>query len=44
MDRETRNRLRNAVTQCRRLLEDAIAQTLEGQYGIRLDGTVEDAS
>ncbi len=34
MDQEIRNKLRNVVTQCRRLLEDAIAQELEGKYGI----------
>jgi hypothetical protein len=34
MEQEIRNKLRNVVTQCRRLLEDAIAQELEGKYGI----------
>jgi len=34
MDQEVRNRLRNVVTQSRRLLEDAISQELEGKYGI----------
>ncbi len=34
MDQEIRNKLRNVVTQCRRLLEDAIAQELEGKYSI----------
>ena len=34
MDQEIRNRLRSVVTQCRRLLEDAISQELEGKYGI----------
>jgi hypothetical protein len=34
MDQEIRNKLRNVVTQCRRLLEDAISQELEGKYTI----------
>ncbi|WP_437193268.1 BREX-1 system adenine-specific DNA-methyltransferase PglX [Planctomicrobium sp. SH527] len=34
MDQEIRNKLRNVVTQCRKLLEEAIAQELEGKYGI----------
>jgi hypothetical protein len=34
MDQEIRNKLRNVVTQCRKLLEDAIEQDLEGKYGI----------
>jgi hypothetical protein len=34
MDQEIRNKLRNFVTQCRRLLEDAITQELEGKYSI----------
>jgi hypothetical protein len=34
MDQTIRNKLRAVVTQCRKLLEDAIAQELEGKYGI----------
>jgi hypothetical protein len=34
MNQEIRNRLRNVVTQCRKLLEDSITQDLEGKYGI----------
>ena len=34
MDQEIRNRLRNVVTRCRKLLEDSISQELEGKYGI----------
>src|SRR5664279_4650212 len=34
MDQETRNKLRNVVTQCRKLLEDSVSQELEGKYGI----------
>jgi len=34
MNQEIRNKLRNVVTQCRRLLEDSISQDLEGKYGI----------
>ena len=33
MDQEIRNKLRNVVTQCRKLLEDA-SQALEGKFGI----------
>lgn len=34
MDQEIRNKLRNVVTKCRKLLEDSISQELEGTYGI----------
>jgi hypothetical protein len=34
MDQDIRNRLRNVVTQCRKLLEDSISRELEGKYGI----------
>jgi hypothetical protein len=34
MYQEIRNKLRNVVTQCRKLLEDSISQELEGKYGI----------
>jgi hypothetical protein len=34
LDQEIRNKLRNVVTQCRRLLEDSVSQELEGKYGI----------
>jgi len=34
MDQTIRNRLRNVVTQCRKLLEDATAQALQGRFGI----------
>lgn len=44
MDKAIRNTLRNTVTQCRRLLEGAIANVLEGQFGIHHDGKVEDRS
>jgi hypothetical protein len=37
MDQTIRNRLRSVVTQCRKLLEDAVAQTLQGQFGIYSD-------
>jgi Eco57I restriction-modification methylase len=35
MEQATRNKLRNVVTQCRKLLEESIAHQLEGQFGIR---------
>lgn len=34
MDQEIRNKLRYVVTQCRKLLEDAISEELEGKYAI----------
>ncbi len=34
MDQEIRNKLRNVVTRCRKLLEDSISQELEGKYAI----------
>jgi hypothetical protein len=44
MNKQTRNTLRNAVTQCRRLLEDSIAELLQGQFGIHAGGKIEEAS
>lgn len=44
MDKETRNVLRNVVTQCRRWLEEAVGETLQGQFGIHPDGRVEAAA
>lgn len=41
MEKETRNTLRNTVTQCRRILEEAVGERLEGQYGIHASGKVE---
>src|ERR1700730_14314670 len=34
MDQGIRNKLRNVVTQCRKLLEDSVSRELEGKYGI----------
>ena len=34
MDQAVRNKLRNVVTQCRKGLEDATAQALQGRFGI----------
>ena len=34
MNQEIRNKLRNVVTQSRKLLEDSVSQELEGKYGI----------
>lgn len=34
MDQEIRNKLRNVVTQCRKLLEDDTRDALEGKFGI----------
>jgi ribosomal protein S15P/S13E len=41
MDKASRNTLRNVVTQCRKLLEEAIGELLQGRYGIHKNGTVE---
>ena len=38
MDQNTRNTLRNVVTQCRRLLEESVAQVLQGQFGVYAAG------
>src|SRR5437867_998159 len=34
MDQAIRNKLRNVVTQCRKLLEDSVSQELQGKFGI----------
>ena len=44
MDKDLRNKLRNVVTQCRKQLEQAIGDMLQGQYGIHASGEVEDAA
>lgn len=44
LDKNTRNTLRLAVTQCRRILEDAVATVLEGQYGVHRDGVLEESA
>jgi len=41
LEKSTRNTLRLAVTASRKLLEDAIADTLEGQFGIHRSGEIE---
>jgi hypothetical protein len=38
MDQGLRIRLRNVVTQCRKLLEESIAQQLQGKYDIYATG------
>ena len=38
MDQGIRNKLRSVVTQCRRLLEESIAQQLQGRYDIYATG------
>ena len=43
LNKATRNTLRNTVTQCRRLLEQAVGDVLEGRLGIGRDSQVEDA-
>lgn len=44
MDESLRKILRNVVTQCRRLLEQAGSDLLQGQYGIHASGEIEDAA
>src|ERR1043166_3450292 len=44
MDKELRNTLKNTVTKCRKLLEEAIGELLQGRFGIHSDGAIEDAS
>ncbi|HEU5367188.1 MAG TPA: hypothetical protein VFU69_01940, partial [Ktedonobacterales bacterium] len=41
MEKAIRNVLRNVVTECRRELETAIGELLQGQFGIHADGTLE---
>ncbi len=38
MDQAIRNKLRSVVTQCRRLLEESVAQQLQGRYDIYATG------
>jgi hypothetical protein len=42
MDQTLRNKLRAAVTQCRALLENAVREVLDGQFGVRATGKTED--
>jgi hypothetical protein len=44
MDKSLRNTLRNVVTQCRKLLEEAVAELLEGHFGIYKSGKVDDVA
>jgi hypothetical protein len=44
MEKALRHTLRNIVTQCRKLLEEAVGELLQGQFGIHADGKVEDAA
>ena len=41
MDKDTRNILRNTIVDCRRLLEKALSDILQGQFGIHGSGQVE---
>ena len=43
MEKAVRTELRNVVTKCRKLLEEAIQQLLQGQFGIHRSGEIEDA-
>jgi len=42
MDRAVQNALRNAVASCRQLLEESIADVLEGRFGIHRSGIIEE--
>ncbi|MEW6209586.1 MAG: BREX-1 system adenine-specific DNA-methyltransferase PglX [Acidobacteriota bacterium] len=44
MDQALRYKLRNVVTHCHKLLEQAISDALQGQYGIHASGEIEDAA
>jgi len=44
LDRELRNELRNTVTRCRRILEETIADDLEGRFAVTRSGKAADAS
>ena len=44
MEKALRNTLRLQVIRCRKLLEVALTETLEGQFGIHPDGAVEPAA
>lgn len=44
LEKAVRNTLRIVVTQSRRLLEEAIGELLQGQFGIHASGKVEDAA
>jgi hypothetical protein len=44
MDKSLRNTLRIIITQARKILEKAIEVQLEGQFGIHINGIVEDIS
>jgi hypothetical protein len=44
MDKALRNTLRNVVIKCRELLQEAVAELLQGQFGIHADGKVEDVA
>jgi hypothetical protein len=41
MNKQTRNQLRSVVAQCRTLLERAVSDVLQGEFGIHLTGLVE---
>ena len=41
MDRAVQNALKNAVAGCRQLLEESIADVLEGRFGIHRNGIIE---
>jgi hypothetical protein len=41
MDKSLRTTIYNTVVQCRRLLEQDLAQQLEGTYGVHADGAFE---
>src|SRR6266700_4309160 len=44
MDKSLRNTLRIIVTQSRKILEEALEEQLQGQFGIHVDGEIEDAT
>lgn len=42
MDKSIRNTLSNVVTKCRKILEESVAEMLQGTYGIHLKGKIEE--
>src|SRR6266700_3282995 len=44
LDKAVRNKLRIIVTKSRKLLEEAIGELLQGQFGIHASGKIEDAA
>ena len=44
MNKDSRNKLRSTIVQCRTLLERAVADVLQGEFGIHSTGLIEDVA